>query len=304
MSTALAPSVTTRDPKGQKFVSIIEAAYNKAGLSEDEAQRVNDTPGLAELVGGFIVENRKVNRFKDEEVSSNYTYPKEYQGPRPIKEQIKTLAKIFNLNPSHALEFAKNLSKFPEGAEGWFAISSVDALASQFFPEVSDSTERYCRAVNLVFKKINNSRDFQNYREDQITPNRLRVHARTAHTLDLIAEIQKGDILIIAAQLGLRHRGRSVRRAHEVFTQNEFGLGSFAIGSIILTHPERLVRYDELDMDCPGDEFSPDEFSPDAVGDFSHAPLFFFVGGGVGFGADRVGRAHDHYGSASAFLPQ
>lgn len=38
MSTTLAPrTVTARDPKGLKFVSIVEAAYNKAGLSEDEA---------------------------------------------------------------------------------------------------------------------------------------------------------------------------------------------------------------------------------------------------------------------------
>ncbi|MDO8482892.1 MAG: hypothetical protein Q7S86_03685 [bacterium] len=50
--------VTTRDKKGTKFVSIIEAAYNKAGLSEEEAQRVNDAPGLPEVVHGFIDANR------------------------------------------------------------------------------------------------------------------------------------------------------------------------------------------------------------------------------------------------------
>ncbi len=35
MSQTLAPSkVTGRDPKGLKFMSVVEAAYNKAGLSE------------------------------------------------------------------------------------------------------------------------------------------------------------------------------------------------------------------------------------------------------------------------------
>jgi hypothetical protein len=37
MSTTLAPSVTHRDPKGRKFVSIVETAYDKAGLSDEEA---------------------------------------------------------------------------------------------------------------------------------------------------------------------------------------------------------------------------------------------------------------------------
>lgn len=56
----LAPlkSVTVRDRKGLKFMSIVEAAYNKATLSEAEAQRVNDTPGLSEVVASFIADNR------------------------------------------------------------------------------------------------------------------------------------------------------------------------------------------------------------------------------------------------------
>ena len=147
-----------------------------------------------------------------------------------------------------------------------------------------DPAQKYCQAVQLVHAKIAASRPFYNYRERQITPAQLRVHAHTAHALDVIAKTQKGDILIVAAQLGVRHRGRSVRRAREVFVANEFGLGSFAVGSIVLTHPERLVRWEELDMDCPGDEFAPD-----GDGGFSGAPCFLFCGGRVG--SPRTGSA-------------
>ena len=56
---SLAPSVTTRDPKGQKFISIVAVAYNKAGLSDEEAQNVNDTAGLSALVSKFIADVRK-----------------------------------------------------------------------------------------------------------------------------------------------------------------------------------------------------------------------------------------------------
>jgi len=55
-----------------------------------------------------------------------------------------------------------------------------------------------------------------------------------------MAEIKHHDILVVPAQFGLRHRGRSVRRVREVMNANEFGLGVFAIGIMLLTHPERL----------------------------------------------------------------
>jgi len=237
-------------------------------------------------------------QYRDEEVSSNYIYPKEYKGPKPIIDQINALAKILGLDPSQALEYTKSLPQLPDGAEGWFAILSDTGL-QKLFPQITDPAERYCKGVRLIHEKIADSRSFYNYREGQITSAHLRVHTRTAHALDLIAENQPGDILIVAGQLGMRHRGRSVRRAREVFVSNEFGLGSLAVGSIILTHPERIVRWKELDMDCSGDEFSPV-----ADGSFSRAPIFVFHDGKVRFGADWVGDAYDRYGSASGFVPQ
>ncbi|MBP6855428.1 MAG: hypothetical protein KBC26_00375 [Candidatus Pacebacteria bacterium] len=292
--------ITSRDPKGLHAVGLFEAVYNKSKLDDARAQRLNERGGeLQDGIAKLIAELSVSNQYANEEVRSNYVYPKEYKGPKPIADQIKALAKILDLDPSQALEFAKNLPALPDGAEGWFAIPSVDALAAKHFPEVTDPAEMYCQAVQLVHAKIAASRSFYNYREGQITPAQLRVHARTAHALDLIAETQKGDILIVAAQLGMRHRGKSVRRAREVFVANEFGLGSLAVGSIVLTHPERLVRWEELDMDCSGDEFSPE-----ADGDFSGSPGFGFDGGGVEFGACFVGHPDGCFGSVSGFLSQ
>ena len=292
--------ITSRDPKGLHAVGLFEAVYNKSKLDDARAQRLNERGGeLQDGIAKLIAELSASNQYANEEVRSNYAYPKEYKGPKPIADQIKALAKILDLDPSQALEFAKNLPALPDGAEGWFAIPSVDALAKKHFPEVTDPVEMYCQAVQLVHQKIAASRSFYNYREGQITPAQLRVHARTAHALDLIAETQKGDILIVAAQLGMRHRGKSVRRAREVFVANEFGLGSLAVGSIVLTHPERLVRWEELDMDCSGDEFSPE-----AGGDFSRSPCFLFRGGEGEFGARFVGGPRAYFGSVSGFLSQ
>ena len=292
--------ITSRDPKGIHAVGLFEAAYNKAGLDEDAAQRLNEHGGeLQDGVTKLIQELSRPNQFASEEVRSGYAYPPEYTGPRPIEEQIAAIAEIFGLDPTQALEFAKNLPELPEGADGWFAIPSVDALVAKHFPEVTDPAEKYCRAVQPVHQKIAASRRFYNYRERQITPAQLRVAVRTAHAFDLIAEVQKGDILIVAAQLGMRHRGRSVRRARGVFTANEFGLGSLAVGSIVLTHPERLVRWEQLHIDCAGDEFSHG-----ADGRFERAPCFSFDDVGVKFGAYWVSNAREYCGSASGFLPQ
>ncbi|KKS58238.1 MAG: hypothetical protein UV22_C0002G0001 [Parcubacteria group bacterium GW2011_GWA2_42_35] len=301
MSRTLITTVTDGQKKQVKRFAedAVDRAIAEGLLDKDGSQKLieNGAKFQAHIIAG-IKDLSVSNQFADEEVRSSDTYPKEYKGPKPIADQIKALAKIFDLDPSQALEFAKNLPALPKGAEGWFAIPSVDALAKKHFPEVTDPTQKYCQAVQLVHAKIADSRSFYNYREGQITPAQLRVHARTAHALDLIAEKQKGDILIVAAQLGMRHRGKSVRRAREVFMTNEFGLGSLAVGSIVLTHPERLVRWEELDMDCSGDEFSPE-----ADGDFSLSPYFHF-GGKVWFDTSFVDSPLDFFGSVSGFLSQ
>lgn len=292
--------ITSRDPKGLHAVGLFEAAYNKAKLDDTRAQRLNERGGeLQDGIAKLITELSTSDRYANEEVSSGYAYPKEYKGPNPIEVQIKALAKIFDLDPIHAIENARNLPELPDGAEGWFAIPSVDALAKKHFSEVTEPAQKYCRAVRFIHEKIAASRSFHNYREGQITPDRLRVHARTAHALDLIAETQRGDILIVAAQLGMRHRGKSVRRAREVFAEGEFGLGSLAVGSIALTHPERLFRWEELDMDCSGDEFAPD-----AARGFSSAPCFRFDDGKVRFLTAGLDRPYGHCGSVSGFVPQ
>lgn len=238
------------------------------------------------------------DQYTDEEVESSYTYSPEYKGPRPIAEQIKKLTEIFGLDGKPAPEFANNLPEFPEGAEGWFAILSPTA-EMKLAPQAANDADRFCQVTDLILGKIATSRSFKNWREGQIDSVHLRRHVRTTAALAKIAEIQKGDILIIAAQLGRRHRGKSVRRARVCFSGNEFGLDPVAMGSIALTHPERYVRFEELDTDCPGAEFAPG-----AGGGFSRAPYLFFYGDRLRFGARDVDLPDGLYGSASGFSPQ
>lgn len=83
---ALAPSpVTTRDKKGRKFMSIVGDAYDKANLTEDEAQCVNEASGLADLVGKFIAANRHVNLLtRSEQMAASILGSNEVVGYRDV----------------------------------------------------------------------------------------------------------------------------------------------------------------------------------------------------------------------------
>jgi len=305
MSTTL---ITSRDPEGLQFTGLCEAVYDKARLDESRAQRLNEngsefTTGLKKLVEQLSISNR----YAGEEITSSCTYPNEYKGPKPISQQIDALAKIFGLSlgytSGYTSEFVEKVLStlaLPDGAEGWFAIPSIDALASRFFPKVKDPEKRSCRAANLILAKIEKSRKFYSYSYDrQLTPDRFRLSARTAHMLDLLAGQQKGDIQIVGGSFGKRHAGRSVRRMKEVFVGPEFGGHTVAVGSMLLTHPERLVSYDDLWVDAPGDEFDPG-----AHDSFDCAPCFSVHDSRVKFDSHWGGRPDGHCGSVSLFLPQ
>lgn len=294
--------ITSDDPKGRDATAKWRAVYDKQKLedgADGSAQRLNESPEFWKELGVLIQKHSATNQYANEVVSSKYTYPQEYKGAKPIEEQIKTIAEMFGLDSTHALEFIKTLPALPEGSEGWFAVPTISAIAKKHFSGITDPMQKYCEAVQLVLKKIKSSRSFTNYRDGEIVPAKLRQHARTVSFLEQLESQQTGDILIIAAQYGMRHRGKSVRRARETFVSNEFGLGSFAEGCMALTHPERYVRWEQLHTDCPGDEFAPD-----ADGVFSEAPIFHFDDGGLKFGTGDVSDAYDYYGSVSGFLPQ
>lgn len=283
-------TITSRDPKGRHATGLFEAAYNDAGLDDESAQRLNENGGEFKADILAVIQKHSVtNQFADEELATDYTYPDEYTGPAPIVDQIKAIAAIFGLDPTQALDYSTRLPELPKGAEGWFAIPCWEKVAAT-----------YGEAVERVLAKLKEKRTdtVVNYREGQLGPEYLRISTRTRQHMQ-VAGTQLGDILLIAAQFGKRHRGRSVRRARECFTVDEFGLGAFAVGCMTLTHPTRFKRWEQLHTDCAGDEFAPG-----ADGGFSSAPFFGWDDGKLEFNADYVGNASRRYGTSSAFLPQ
>jgi len=186
-------------------------------------------------------------------------YPKEYAGPRPIREQVLVLSERFGLPAKKTLAFLDSefrKLKLPEGAEGWFAIVSPTILDRRLLAAPPD---RYALLTNFVLDEIGQTRSFFNVKSDELTRKKFRMHEHTAIALGDILEHQDGnEIIIVPAQLGKRYCGWSVDAARERFlkSESEFGMPSFAAACIAITHPERFMTQDEIDMKLPGDEFS------------------------------------------------
>ena len=288
MTTQSITSIT--DGQKKQYLRFVEDAAEKAlseaGLDKDGIQKLieNGDEFQSRIMTG-IRDLSVSNQFADEEVQSSYAYPKGYK-VKGITEQTNILRQLF---PGIGFADEKLADQaLPPNAEGWFAIPKWEKFAPT-----------YGEAVEKVLAMIGSKRKFYNYRDGQLGAEYLRQHARTAKMFQKLGREQKDhDILVVPAQFGLRHKGRSVRRAREVFAGNEFGLGAFAIGIMILTHPEREVQWEQLHVDCAGDEFDPV-----ADGAFSGAPLFRFGVGRVGFVAYWYGSARGSCGSASAFVP-
>jgi len=275
-------------------------ALDKVPLDTDGMQMVLShgdeiRTAVAEVIIAKTREFSVSNQFANEEVKSPYAYPAGYE-VKSLERQTDILRQALpklSLGTDVAghvkfFDEYRTTTKLPAGAEGFFIIPRWQKVAAT-----------YGEALEEVLALLDKSRKFYNYRSGQLGAKQLRQSVRTSAMLAKLAEGQPGDFIVLPAQLGLRHRGRSVRRAREVFLANEFGLDVFTVACILLTHPEREQVWEQLHIDCAGDEYSPD-----ADGQFESAPFFVFSGGKLKFDAHWVGDAFGNYGSASAFSPQ
>ncbi len=226
------------------------------------------------------------DKYKDEETVSLREYPANYR-VRPIEAQVTELRKLFPRLGGCMEKLARN--PLPDGAEAWFAIPRWQALAPT-----------YNEAVEMLVNALASKRKFSNRIVHRMGAGFLRQNERTKLAESILAEQQPGsDILVVAAQAGLLHRGCSARRARVVMASNEFGLGAFALGCFLLTHPERLSHIDTLMIDCSGDEYS---LRGDGV--FDRVPLFDYDLSGIEFSIFYEDRARNLWGTPSGFMIQ
>lgn len=157
-------------------------------------------------------------------------------------------------------------------------------------PKWSLIATTYTEALEKMLHAIASTRKFHNYRSSE-----MRKFKETKRKVELMQQLP--EIMSLDAQLGEKYKAKSVEVVRNSLNPGELGLGAYEVACILLTHPALLTDYDDLWIDCPGDEFTGES-------EFSSAPYFIFRGGRLGFGRRWIGLADGGCGSASAVLPQ
>lgn len=269
----------------------VQAAYREAieQLDRQSAQAVLEQDGklkaeisaaVFEILRGHTVSHK----FEEEEVASNRGYPPTYR-LRPVEAQVTELRKLFPVLANCHEKLGR--LPLPDEPEGWFAIPRWQALAPT-----------YNQAVEMLLEVLASRRRFSNRIVGRLGEAYLRQTERSKLAERILADQQPGnDILVVGAQAGMLHRGCSARRTRAALAGNEFCLGVFAIGSMLLTHPERLSSGDALMIDCGGDEYSPR-----ADYTFDRVPLFDYDLSGIEFSIFYEDRARNLWGTPTGFL--
>lgn len=197
----------------------------------------------AELGKGFnsILKKEKNSEYISEGNRFSFIkYPLEYK-VKPIREQIGIIREVFPQVKTVDENFALRL--LPSNAENWFVVPRWQIVANTYNEAVKN-------ILDLIQEKWRDK--FCNWCKYQgkFWVNDIVRSKHTEEQLKILAGQQgNSDALIIPAQFGYRHRDRNISRAYEVFSVNEFGLGIFEVGCMILTHPKRF-NYDSLWIDC------------------------------------------------------
>lgn len=225
------------------------------------------------------------NEFENEELREHFLYPAGFRFRTP-QEQIKFWGKHFpKLDASQALQLVRPV--VPRGAESWGVIPKFSKLGG------------YQKGLEKMFELLG-QRQFQNWRKGQLGPEYLRLAAKTEQILTELDKEMPGDFLVFPFQFGLRHAGKSIRRARLTFSEPEFGLGPYEAAALLLSHPDRITAPNQLCVDCAGAEFSPN-----AGGGFWDSVCFGWsdVFRCLGFVSSGVDNADRIFGSVSAFRP-
>jgi hypothetical protein len=275
----------------QYLAEAIQEAY-RAAIEELDRQSVESVLEShnqlkSEIIGQMVETIRRhglSNKFLNEAVGSDRSYPATYR-VKPVEAQTTELRSAFP-KLGNCIEKLARLP-LPEGAEGWFAIPRWQALAPT-----------YNQAVEMMLAALGKRRRLSNRIAGRLGQAHLRQIARSGLAAEILADQQAGnDILVVAAQAGMLHRGSSARRTRAAMAGNEFGLGVFAFAAMLLTHPERLSTSDALMVDCCGDEYS---IHGDTT--FDRIPLFDFDASGIEFSMFYEDRARNLWGSPTGFL--
>ena len=270
----------------------VQSAYKTAieQLDRQSAQAVLDMDKklkreVAETVVEIIHRHTVSDKYKDEEVASNRVYPPTYR-VRPVEAQVTELRKVFPSLGSCQEKLARR--QLARGRRGVVCHSPLAGAGLHLQRSRGDGAGGAGDQAQVL------------------QPHR-RQAGRNVSAPD--GALQAGGEDPRRTAGGQRHSGGGARRPACCIAAPRPGArawpwpatssasGVFAIGCMLLTHPERLSTGDTLMIDCGGDEYS-------VRGDytFDRVPLFDFDMAGIEFSIFYEDRARNLWGTPTGFL--
>jgi hypothetical protein len=266
-----------------------DALGGEVNITKKEAQRALGRGN--EIMEEFISLIREKAGNPHKRTSSDYGYPKGYTGAKELDEQATILREQYQF----PLKPLASVKKLPEGAEGLWVIPLIKDIVSL------QCEHPYNYAVDFVLERLERNRKFKNWRRGKTGYEYLRQSERTLRLWSQLTLAQgNGELTrVVPAQFGKMHKGESVDYVREDVLDNEILFGVYHIGVMLLTHPEREQVWEQLHIDCAGDEYTPG-------GDdkFVSAPLFYWDDGKLHFNDCWTRIDINQYGSVSGFVPQ
>ena len=288
--------ITPTEGQVAQAKDLLGAAIRKSGVSKD---------GMDLLIGnGGVFQNRIIpiiqdlggitpSPYKDEVTDRTCGYPASWSVPS-FDEQRERTAKLF---PDLVLpEIANRDIVVPNGWDGiwWFPpkIAAIGRICG-----IADCYADYDTVVKHPLALIGEQRTFTNYRTqdgDQLTAEYIRINELVRDRVQTLEAATDGDFLSpMPITFGQFYGGFSPRNARETaIRRQELPLCTAQVGSLLAVMPERLVAYEDLWIDVPGDEYSWC-----AGGRWALSLCFDFDDAELGFDANDAGDARGYSGS-------
>lgn len=234
------------------------------------------------------------NPYESERVDRTCGYPAGWTIPT-FDEQRERTAKMY---PDLVLPEITNRDIIvPGGWDGiwWFPpkIAAIGRICGVADCYVAD----YGTVVKHPLALIGQQRTFTNYRTqdgDQLTAEYIRINEMVRGRIQTLEAATEGDFLPpMPITFGQFYGGFSPRNARETaIRRQELPFCTAYVASLLGIMPERLVAYEDLWIDVPGDEYNWG-----AGGGWTGSLFFDFGGGRLGLDAGGADGAGGGYGS-------
>lgn len=283
-----------------KIVDFVRQAIKDLALGFRQVQAfINDPIRVAEFKEGFkalLTKVIQVNPFAEERVKQGRFYPKGWK-PATIEEQKALLAKLFKRIDLSQVDELTAKAKVLKLADGLAVIPKLAYLGGVW--GIADPYGKgYGPICEKLFELIAPSYSFNNLHSRDIDAEHIRIMRDVRKRLKKLEAETPGDVLVLAFDFGNLYAGRSPRNTRwEALNRNQLPLVTAQVGCLLLIMPDRLTAYEQLSINCSGDEW---DWS--AVDSWTSCPYFSFYDGKLQFSAGYANDPHGCFGSAVAFL--